>query len=61
MPLLPEHMEVVAVFIGTVMSALMLGYLGGLLSFRVKSRWCPACGNDTVTLEARRRLHAGAK
>jgi hypothetical protein len=35
-------------FIGAVASALVLGYLGGLLSFKVKSRWCPECGATTT-------------
>jgi hypothetical protein len=32
------------VFIGTVVAALVIGFLAGLLSFKVKTRWCPACG-----------------
>ena len=24
--------------------AMLLGYLAGLLSFKIKSRWCPECG-----------------
>lgn len=31
-----------------VIGALLLGYLAGLLSFRVKSRWCPSCGGTTA-------------
>lgn len=27
-----------------VAPAMILGFLAGLLSFRVKSRWCPVCG-----------------
>lgn len=34
--------------------ASMLGFLAGLLSFRIKSRWCPECGATTITYEARR-------
>ncbi|MFV2083249.1 hypothetical protein [Micromonospora sp. LOL_021] len=30
-------------------SAAVLGYLAGLFSFRVKSRWCPKCGELTTT------------
>lgn len=26
------------------LAALFLGFLAGLLTFRVKQRWCPACG-----------------
>jgi hypothetical protein len=25
-------------------SALLVGFLAGLISFKVKSRWCPQCG-----------------
>jgi hypothetical protein len=28
----------------TVVLATLLGFLGGLLSFKVKSSWCPDCG-----------------
>nr|MDT0659511.1 hypothetical protein [Micromonospora sp. DSM 115978] len=27
----------------------LLGFLAGLFSFRVKSRWCPTCGGPTTT------------
>jgi len=27
-----------------VAAAVILGFLAGLLTFRQKSRWCPACG-----------------
>jgi hypothetical protein len=27
--------------------AALLGFLAGLFSFRVKSRWCPSCGRTT--------------
>jgi len=29
-------------------SALLLGFLAGLISFKVKSRWCPHCGAMTT-------------
>ncbi|MFY1694827.1 MULTISPECIES: hypothetical protein [unclassified Solwaraspora] len=29
-------------------SAVLLGYLAGLFSFKVKSRWCPRCGELTT-------------
>lgn len=29
-------------------SAALLGYLTGLFSFKVKSRWCPRCGELTT-------------
>jgi len=28
-------------------SSAMIGFLAGLLSFKVKSRWCPDCGAMT--------------
>ncbi len=40
-------------FVGTVVAALLLGFLAGLLAFRVKSRWCPNCGVTTVALRER--------
>ncbi len=41
-----------------VIPALVLGFLAGLFAFRVKSRWCPVCGNDTVKLADQTRRHA---
>jgi hypothetical protein len=32
----------------TATSALLVGFLAGLLSFKVKSRWCPHCGAMTT-------------
>lgn len=32
-----------------VLSALLVGFLAGLLSFKVKTRWCPSCGSTTQT------------
>jgi hypothetical protein len=29
-------------------SALLVGFLAGLISFKVKSRWCPHCGAITT-------------
>ncbi len=31
-------------YVVTVILALLLGFLAGLLSFKVKSRWCSTCG-----------------
>lgn len=36
-----------------VTTTFILGFLAGLLTFRVKCRWCPQCGATTVTLQAR--------
>jgi hypothetical protein len=41
-----------------VVAALILGFLAGLLTFRVKSRWCPQCGATTMALEERRQAAA---
>lgn len=32
-----------------VITALLIGFLVGLLSFKTKSRWCPQCGSWTQT------------
>lgn len=29
-------------------ATLMIGFSVGLLSFKVKSRWCPHCGSTTM-------------
>jgi hypothetical protein len=31
-----------------IVAAMLIGFLAGLLSFKVKSRWCPHCGSSTV-------------
>jgi hypothetical protein len=36
--------------IGAVLSALVVGYLAGLWSFKIKIRWCPRCGATTTDL-----------
>ncbi len=40
---------------GAVVAALVLGFLAGFFAFRVKTRWCPACGATTLTYEERRQ------
>jgi len=47
---------VIIVLIGAAISALLLGYLAWLLSFKIKDRWCPHCGATTSDLA---RQHAG--
>ena len=37
--------------IGAVAGALVVGFLAGLLSFRVKSRWCGVCGSTFACVE----------
>ena len=39
-----------------VIAALLAGYVAGLLSFKVKERWCPCCGSNTTHPA---REHAG--
>lgn len=36
--------------IGAVLAALVLGYIAGLWSLKVKARWCPRCGATTNAL-----------
>jgi hypothetical protein len=50
--------EVIIMLIGAVISALLAGYLAGLLSFKVKDRWCPQCGATTSDLARRHAGHA---
>jgi hypothetical protein len=30
---------------GALLGAVLLGFLAGLFSFKIKSRWCPTCGS----------------
>jgi hypothetical protein len=30
--------------IGSLAGATLIGFLGGLFLFKLKQRWCPACG-----------------
>jgi hypothetical protein len=32
----------------------VLGFLAGLLSFKVKSRWCPTCGSTLACARCQR-------
>ncbi|OZV84557.1 hypothetical protein CA850_01525 [Micromonospora echinospora] len=43
------------VIVSIVLGGLVPGFLLGLLAFRVKSRWCPRCGQSTE------RLHRGVR
>ncbi len=40
-------MLVTSQILSVVFGGLMPGFLLGLLAFRVKSRWCPRCGEHT--------------
>jgi hypothetical protein len=42
----PVTSEVVSVVLG----GLLPGFLLGLLTFKVKSRWCPRCGESTEAM-----------
>jgi hypothetical protein len=35
-------------------AALLVGFMAGLLTFKVKSRWCPECGTTTLAIEKSR-------
>ncbi|WP_233624644.1 hypothetical protein [Actinoplanes sp. ATCC 53533] len=48
----------IIVLIGAVISALLVGFLAGLLSFKVKDRWCPHCGTTTSELARQQPGHA---
>ncbi|MCW2637703.1 MAG: hypothetical protein JWP76_9 [Dactylosporangium sp.] len=50
----PTSRKVIDMLIAAVVAALVLGFLTGMLAFRVKSRWCPECGATTVALTAAR-------
>ncbi|SCG60344.1 hypothetical protein GA0070623_2757 [Micromonospora rifamycinica] len=43
-------MLVVSVVVSVVFGGLVPGFLLGLLAFRVKSRWCPRCGESTLAM-----------
>ena len=42
--------------VGAVVAALVAGFIIGLVTFKVKDRWCPGCGATTSEL-ARRPTH----
>jgi hypothetical protein len=42
-------------FVGAVIGALLLGFLAGVLTFKVKNRWCTACGASLTCLDCRQR------
>jgi hypothetical protein len=44
--------------IAAAVATWVLGFLAGLLAFRVKSRWCPECGATTVRLAERQQAAA---
>jgi hypothetical protein len=42
-------------FIGTVLAALAVGFLGGLLTFKRSLRWCRRCGGHLQCLACLRQ------
>ena len=44
--------------VGAMVATLTLGFLVGLFTFRVKSRWCPECGATTTPGRPRPASHA---
>jgi hypothetical protein len=34
--------------VGALGGVSLMGFLAGLFSFRIKSRWCPQCGATTL-------------
>jgi hypothetical protein len=44
--------------VGALGGVALLGFGAGLVSFKVKSRWCPQCGATTTALAARRQAAA---
>jgi NADH pyrophosphatase NudC (nudix superfamily) len=45
--------------IAAVCAALTVGFLAGLLSFKVKCRWCPECGATTLSTSHDHRTSRG--
>jgi hypothetical protein len=39
--------------LAATVAGVVIGFLAGLLAFRVKCRWCPECGATTVPLSER--------
>jgi hypothetical protein len=40
----------------SLLAAILLGFLAGLFSFRVKSRWCTVCGATMACVDCRDRV-----
>lgn len=49
-PLRKVSVLVIAEIVPVVFGGLVPGFLFGLLAFRVKSRWCPRCGESTEAM-----------
>ena len=39
--------NLLALGVALLIAGAIVGFLAGLFSFRVKSRWCPSCGRTT--------------
>ncbi|ROO51803.1 hypothetical protein EDC02_6690 [Micromonospora sp. Llam0] len=51
--------ETIKMLIATVAGTAVASYLAGLLSFKIKSRWCPECGattTDAIAKNVRKNL-----
>jgi ABC-type branched-subunit amino acid transport system permease subunit len=53
--------EPIVMIVFAVVGAVIFGFLAGLLAFRVKSRWCPACGTTTSALVDRHHQASHAR
>ncbi|MBQ0906761.1 hypothetical protein KBX63_33135 [Micromonospora sp. U21] len=47
--------SVITEVVWVVFGGLVPGFLLGLLAFRVKSRWCPRCGESTEAMRPAER------
>lgn len=50
---MPVHITVIA-----MMAAVVLGFLGGLLTFKKAQQWCPECGATLRCLDCLKRTRA---
>ncbi|MFB9854441.1 hypothetical protein ACFFMR_29085 [Micromonospora andamanensis] len=50
-----NSIEVMTVLLFGFLVALVIGYVAGLVSFKIKDRWCPQCGSTAVAREQVRR------
>lgn len=43
--------------IGSAIAGLLLGFMAGLFTFRIKQKWCRTCGGTLRCLSCTVRLH----
>jgi hypothetical protein len=48
-------------FVGASVGTAVFGFFAGLLLFKVKSRWCPTCGDSLQCLACRSRARFGGR